>query len=644
MLLICRNCLSFLFVPAAFYAWKINFSSSIHPNETKKNEHRERIRHTCWPHESVSWQNLIPVALCVIATALTGEGSWDCRYFRGATVSFTGEHYGLWSMETIYGQCTTYDVLFFSYRLDRYLKAARFFSMAALLLGLAMTAVLTQALQFHGLSWAVGGALTLPFLLSALGSSTFNIWTIFFIFTYIIFIIISRFLFIHPVHRRISARGNKIIAFHFALCSIYSALTMVVLSSDFCTCRNITAEKLEGREPGSPCGGECTLERAGAVMIAASFVWAVGCGAVLKFGVQPDELKNDQEVTRQFAHYPTQSITTRVFQTGTALRNGAQTLGKQISYPKLLGSPFKQANDSENAENPATCEAEDEENSPNDKVEEAAALQEAIDNRPWRKRICFDYRVTPRSFWEHVRFGVFRTGLGIAVVMYIFIVVMLTGSFHENTQAAKAPSTTYNFVTDVVCAYNPSDPQSAWKSFGTKASALDAGYVVAHCGACGKCSNPYDVRAYVATRKSVAKSAKKCGPKAMLAGYDSLVECLQKRIGFTRPCTECWADNMKTTSKYCVLTCMTSLFTGQLTSNNVKGAGDLGWLNQCLFCDEKRSGPAFVTCSGVARRRLGIASEIERNPEEQCRNVNFDWLTVDWNASFPGTPNSLDRM
>jgi hypothetical protein len=72
---------------------------------------------------------------------------------------------------------------------------------------------------------------------------------------------------------------------------------------------------------------------------------------------------------------------------------------------------------------------------------------------------------------------------------------------------------------------------------------------------------------------------------------------------------------------------MRTLFTGFMSNNNVPGAGDDGWLNQCLQCDEKLSGPAFVTCSGVARRRLGIESEIERNPEEQCPAVDVDWVT-----------------
>jgi len=34
---------------------------------------------------------------------------------------------------------------------------------------------------------------------------------------------------------------------------------------------------------------------------------------------------------------------------------------------------------------------------------------------------------------------------------------------------------------------------------------------------------------------------------------------------------------------------------------------------------------------------MGIPSEIERNPDEQCTRMDIDWLNVDWATQFPGT-------
>ena len=68
-----------------------------------------------------------------------------------------------------------------------------------------------------------------------------------------------------------------------------------------------------------------------------------------------------------------------------------------------------------------------------------------------------------------------------------------------------------------------------------------------------------------------------------------------------------------------------------MASNNVGGSSLESVMNHCIECDEKMSGTQFVTCSGVARRRLGVVSEIERNPDQQCKTV-----TVDWVNAFPG--------
>jgi hypothetical protein len=44
---------------------------------------------------------------------------------------------------------------------------------------------------------------------------------------------------------------------------------------------------------------------------------------------------------------------------------------------------------------------------------------------------------------------------------------------------------------------------------------------------------------------------------------------------------------MKSTASHCLFTCMKTLFTGFMASNNVPDAGRQGWLNHCLQCDEK---------------------------------------------------------
>jgi len=229
--------------------------------------------------------------------------------------------------------------------------------------------------------------------------------------------------------------------------------------------------------------------------------------------------------------------------------------------------------------------------------------------------------------WRRVTQGCWS----IVSVVEIGVLVVLLGAYVENKQAAMAPDTSYNFVTDAVCAF---DPTGSYETFESAEKAVQAGYTVAHCGSCGECSNPSDIQRFVETRKTVADQAKQCSIQAIFGKDEELVECLEKEIGFTRSCTTCWAENMKNTAKHCMWTCLSSILTGIAKSNTVEDAHDYDWLNQCVFCDEKRSGPAFVKCSGVARRRLGIQSEFERNPEELCSTVQVNYLSDTWMQNF----------
>ena len=541
----------------------------------------------------------------------TAVGSWDCSYFHGATIVFTSAKYGLWSLQDASGKCQLWDQLFFSLDLGPVLRIARFFSMVVQLDGLALTAVMSQALQFHFGSWAILTALFILFLGSALASGLFNLWTFFFLFTYVIFTLIIRFLFIHPVHRKISQRGCKIIAGNCFLCSIFSFLTLVVLKSDFCTCSNLDSGWLEGRDAGEPCKGTCSLGMSGGLMIGAGILWGLTAVAVLRFGVQPEDLKNDEKLFLTYDHYNRKSIGTRMATTVNAVN-------------KAVRSPFRRSID----ESDEIVNEVVDDNEPDNEMEP--------DTRTRCKKACFDYRITPRTRKEQCLFWSFRVVLGVFVVTYFFFIYLKLGSFYENLDASLAPDTSYNFILDEVCAFDPNNTDEPFESFDTKQDAGNAGYKVAHCGKCANCSNPWDIKTYVETRRTIAIQAKKCGLRAVFGTYDELTECLKENIGFTDSCTKCWTENMINTATYCLSTCMKATFTGTAQTNNVKGTGnETVWLNQCIYCDEKMSGPDFVACSGVARRRLGISSEIERKPEEQCRNTDVDWVNVNFDEMFP---------
>jgi hypothetical protein len=568
----------------------------------KRCEISERnIKSWCCPHGFTS--PAIPLGLTVLALLCTCYGSWSCTYFEGANIDFTNhKNYGLWTIEDAYGKCQLWDVLFFSYNLDFSLKVARAMSMSSMVLGLAMVTTTSQALQCHIVSWGVGLILTIMFIISAATTSIFNLWAVFWLFTYIIYVLIVRYLFFHPVPRRISPRGSKMIAVCFLLCMLFTALAMVVLTSNYCTCDSLTVADLEDIE-NNTCDGTCRLTEAGYVMILASILWLGAAIATQMIGVQPAVLdQNPNRPTSTFTYLSQRSIRTQVYDFATR--------HAQVFKP--------------------TFAADD-----HDENETQQQRQSTVHPRQTRmQQACCDYVHKPRSCNEQSGFCMFRCGLFFLVVIYIFIVVILIRALLENNHAEKAPDTTPNFILDPVCAFNPSDNSQAMETFDNAGQAHEAGFTIAHCGPCANCSNLPDIQTYVETRETIADSAKECSLVVIFGTYSDLVQCLEDRINFSSECTTCWADNMINTGKECKFSCLSTLLTGFLASNNVAGSGEQVRLNHCFECDEKMSGTAFVTCSGVARRRLGIESAIERNPDQLCKTVGSETVKLDWLMYF----------
>ena len=602
------------------------------------------VRTHCYPH---GWNKYCwPLLLSFLAEVFTIWGCFSCHYFRGASIQFTGGRYGLWTLEDVHGKCQLWSVLFYAIDLGGPLRWARVFSMSGMVLGLAVLTTMAQAMQCHAISWGVGLILFLVFLVSISTTSTFNVWIVWALFNYVIFVLLVRACFVHPVARRISQRGTVYIAFCQLLCHVVTILTLVVLKSDFCTCDSLSPGDLDGRVTVEldPCEGVCALHVSGYMVIFASTLWLLSSLSTLRLGVQPDRLYIARP-PEQFANYSRESITTRMkkkFASPSKIKSDSKSSDFSSNLPSaddpnddhLDTRPDSDSNERTVGEDASPSRSVGGDDG-NDGEEEEGKEEEKdewprVPKRTRCQKCCCDYRIVPRTRREKLLFWSFRCTLGFIVGLYTFLVMIMIGSRAENLNAQEAPSTSPYFITDLVCAFNPLDTSEPFQTFSSKQDTETVGWKVAHCGACGFCSNMPDIETYVETRKTIAKSAKQCGPVNFLGSFDDLVDCLQGKIDFSNDCTICWAENMRNTGRDCLFTCIHTLFTGFMASNNVAGAGTNGWLNHCLYCDEKLSGPAFATCSGVARRRLGIVSEIERNPAEQCRKVDVNWVNADF--------------
>mmetsp|Transcript_16544 Transcript_16544/g.39106 ORF Transcript_16544/g.39106 Transcript_16544/m.39106 type:complete len:375 (+) Transcript_16544:632-1756(+) len=146
---------------------------------------------------------------------------------------------------------------------------------------------------------------------------------------------------------------------------------------------------------------------------------------------------------------------------------------------------------------------------------------------------------------------------------------------------------------------------------------------IGHCGDCGACSNAHDISIYDDTQDSLFETSKHCAVQALIWGRQTAGRCLERSVGFTPDCNDCWVQNIMCDVRRCLFACAWHGLFGSV--NQELNVDDQHILNRCTLCDEKLCGPEFLRCAGANRRRSGIVSDIERNQDtEVCRSVDRD--------------------
>lgn len=159
-----------------------------------------------------------------------------------------------------------------------------------------------------------------------------------------------------------------------------------------------------------------------------------------------------------------------------------------------------------------------------------------------------------------------------------------------------------------VCAiqYELDNTHYTLQTFANKEDALDAGFIVTHQGQCGTCSTLQDLATYL-YHEDLTTPVRKCSTKLVFPRWAK--SCLRD-LGFSDECAQTWLYNMQNTRRECFWVCVSSWL------NNEPFNKEDGSLNDCLACDEEKSGPVFKAASGRTRRNSGIRSAIERDDEE----------------------------
>ena len=147
------------------------------------------------------------------------------------------------------------------------------------------------------------------------------------------------------------------------------------------------------------------------------------------------------------------------------------------------------------------------------------------------------------------------------------------------------------------------------KHFKSAEEALSANFIVTHQGRCGACSHVKDLAVYL--KQNLTKVVRACGMRVI----SPLVRRCLYGLGFTSSCVDIWEANVFNTRRECFMVCIKSWW------NNEPFNKPDGSLNDCLQCDEDKSGPVFKYFSGRTRRNSGITSSIHR-PNSQVYHMN----------------------
>ncbi len=140
------------------------------------------------------------------------------------------------------------------------------------------------------------------------------------------------------------------------------------------------------------------------------------------------------------------------------------------------------------------------------------------------------------------------------------------------------------------------------QTFATADELEEAGARLTHQEACGLCSTLEDLATYI-EHTELTEPVRECGMQGVFNGEEVQLDCIEE-LGFSRSCAQIWSWNTTNTREECMSICMQYM-------NEPHNEPD-GSLNECLQCDEDKSGEVFQAVAGRTRRNSGLPSAICR--------------------------------
>lgn len=138
-------------------------------------------------------------------------------------------------------------------------------------------------------------------------------------------------------------------------------------------------------------------------------------------------------------------------------------------------------------------------------------------------------------------------------------------------------------------------------TYSSETAALAAGARPTHFGHCGVCSTLENLAVYM-RENDLTAPVRDCGISAG-GDFAANVACL-RGLGFDLPCAQVWAYNTAHTRSVCLTPCLSALSAPYHLPD--------GRLNDCILCDEEKSGATFKAVAGRTRRNSGLPNALCR--------------------------------
>lgn len=175
----------------------------------------------------------------------------------------------------------------------------------------------------------------------------------------------------------------------------------------------------------------------------------------------------------------------------------------------------------------------------------------------------------------------------------------------ELTEDPYANPAAYPRRDDELCAVMVEDREQKTyrlETFDTLAEIEQAGGIVTHMSACGRCSS-LESLALLIEMPDQTGPIRDCGLLGLGGDIEAVIACLED-VGFERPCAQINAYNTGHTRDECGSICFPLLDAPYQNPD--------GTLNDCIQCDEDESGDIFRAVAGRARRNSGIGAALCR--------------------------------